>query len=57
MNITFVGQHVTVKESMQHDKISQAGNIYQLKFIEILEPTFVISLLPIFVRIKPRLCN
>lgn len=50
--IIFVGQFVSQAESMLDKRISQAGNNYQLKLIEMLSPELIISLYPIFLRSK-----
>lgn len=50
MNKIFVGQFVSQEESMLDNRISQAGNNYQLKFLEMLTPELSISMYPIFFR-------
>ncbi len=48
MERIFVGQFVSKEESMLDERISQAGNNYQLKFLRILKPKFSISIIPYF---------
>jgi hypothetical protein len=50
MNKIFVGQFVSPEESFLDKRISQAGNNYQLKLVEMLSPDLSISLYPIFLR-------
>jgi hypothetical protein len=51
-NFVFVGQFVSKEDSLKDKRISQAGNNYQLKFVELLNPCLTITLLPIFIDIK-----
>jgi hypothetical protein len=46
--VVFVGQFVEEEESYLDSRISQAGNNYQLRLLKLVNPDFVISLLPIF---------
>lgn len=48
--IVFVGQFVNEKESYFDSRISQAGNNYQLRLLNLINPDFIISLLPIFLQ-------
>ena len=48
MKKIFVGQFISTQESMLDERISQAGNNYQLKFINILTPAHSISIVPFF---------
>ena len=52
MKIIYVGSFVSEDMSINDKRISQAGNNYQLKLIEILQPAIVLSLVPIFLRKK-----
>jgi hypothetical protein len=51
-NFIFVGQFVSKEDSLKDSRISHAGNNYQLKFVELLNPRFTITLLPIFVNVE-----
>ena len=44
----FIGQFVSEEESYLDKRISQAGNNYQLKFIDIVNPFLSLSLVPTF---------
>lgn len=51
-NFIFVGQFVYESESYNDNNISQAGNNYQLRLIDILKPLYKYSLLPLFLNPK-----
>jgi hypothetical protein len=57
MKKIFVGQFVSQEESVLDKRISQAGNNYQLKFVEMLLPNLSISMYPIFLRSKTNTIN
>lgn len=44
----FVGQFVSNRDSIMDDRVSQAGNNFQIKLVELLNPRNIISLMPIF---------
>ncbi len=50
MEILFIGQFVSQEASMIDNRISQAGNNYQLKLVELLSPNLAVSIVPIFFR-------
>jgi hypothetical protein len=50
-SFVFIGQFVSKNDSLKDNRVSQAGNNYQLKFIELLNPQIVIALFPIFYNI------
>lgn len=50
----FIGQFVSKNESILDKRISQAGNNYQLKFLEMFNPSVAISIYPIFLRGKQK---
>lgn len=54
MSRIFVGQFISEEESLLDKRISQAGNNYQLKFIDMLSPEMSISLYPIFLKNKAK---
>lgn len=48
MRLVFVGQFVEEKVTLKNNYYSQAGNLYQKKFIDISQPEKAISIIPIF---------
>lgn len=51
-NTFFVGSFVSFEDSKLHPAFSQAGNLFQRKFIDFLEPEKVVSLIPVFINTK-----
>ena len=54
-NLIFVGNLVSLKDSMQNFGFSQAGILLQIKFIDFVKPNKIIALLPLFYRGGKRL--
>jgi hypothetical protein len=49
MDIIFIGQFVSKKESLNDINYSQAANLYQIKFLKLINPKLIISIIPVFV--------
>ncbi len=49
MNLIFIGQFVSKIESLNDINYSQAANLYQIKFLKLVNPKIAISIIPIFV--------
>ena len=54
MEILFIGQYVSIEESLTSPCYSQASNLYQKKFLKFTKPKLAISIIPIFVNKKKK---
>lgn len=49
MDIIFIGQFVSLKESLTNINYSQASNLYHIKFLKLIKPKLAISIIPFFI--------